>query len=52
MTSFSNYLNFWNFKIVFNFSPLTCAVNKGNAEIVEELLKHKSIDVNIQDIND
>lgn len=35
---------------IFNTSALICASYKGNAAIVEELLRNKDIDVNVKNI--
>ena len=41
---------FWNSNIVFNNTPLICAVDKGHFEIVELLLSKEGIEINRENI--
>ena len=47
---FKNLNDLWNLARTFNKTALIFAASKGHKEIIELLLRHKDIDINIPDI--
>ena len=43
-------ISLWDFFFIVYYTPLICSIKKKHITIVEELLKHKNVDINIPDI--